>query len=84
MFPIPGKVKGLSTLAKPVLEVKELSYSYTAEKGDVFAGVNAKLTMTSRVHVKGVNGAGKSTFINLLCGEVHANSSALPQKGMVH
>jgi len=84
VFPIPGKVKGVNSLAKPVLEVANLTWAYNEEKGDVLQGVSAKLTMNSRVHIKGVNGAGKSTFINLICGEVHPSASACPQKGTVN
>jgi len=83
VFPIPGKVKGVNSLAKPVLEIDNLTWAYNEEKGDVLQGVSSKVTMNSRIHIKGVNGAGKSTFINLLCGEVHPNSSAMPQKGTV-
>merc|ERR1712194_303429 len=39
--------------------------------------------MNSRIHIKGSNGAGKSTLMNLICGEAHAGSSALEQKGIV-
>lgn len=84
VFPIAGKVKGLTSLAKPVLEINDLTFAYNEEKGDVIQGVSAKITMNSRIHLKGVNGAGKTTFMNLICGENHPNSSALPQKGTVN
>lgn len=83
VFPIPGKVKGLTSLAKPVLEVENLTYAYAEAKGDVIKGVSAKITMNSRIHIRGVNGAGKTTFMNLICGEVHPNASACAQKGTV-
>lgn len=83
VFPIAGKVKGLTSLAKPVLEINDLSYAYNEEKGNVFSGIKSKITMNSRIHIKGVNGAGKTTFMNLICGEVHPNASALPQQGTV-
>ncbi|CAD7951193.1 unnamed protein product [Amoebophrya sp. A25] len=84
VFPIAGKVKGLTSMAKPVLEIKDLTYAYNQEKGDVIKGVSAKITMNSRIHIKGVNGAGKTTFMNLVCGEVHPNASACTQKGTVN
>lgn len=83
VFPIPGKVKGLTSLAKPVLEINNLTYAYTEEKGDVIKGVSSKVTMNSRIHIRGPNGAGKTTFMNLICGEVHPNASACQQKGEV-
>merc|ERR1712194_103708 len=83
VFPIAGKVKGLNSLAKPVLEINDLTYAYTQENGDVIQGVSGKITMNSRIGIKGVNGAGKTTFLNLICGEVHPNASACPQKGTV-
>jgi ATPase subunit of ABC transporter with duplicated ATPase domains len=83
-FPIPGKVKGITSLAKPVLEIDNLTWAYNKEKGDVIKGVSSKITMNSRIHIKGVNGAGKTSFMNLICGEIHPNASAMPQKGSVN
>merc|ERR1712194_797256 len=83
VFPIAGKVKGLNSLAKPVLEMNDLTFAHGEEKGDVIQGVAGKITMNSRIAITGVNGAGKTTFLNLICGEVHPNASACPQKGTV-
>ncbi|CAD7923578.1 unnamed protein product [Amoebophrya sp. A120] len=81
VFPIPGKVQGLTSLAKPVIEIKDLRFAYNTEKGEVLKGISQKVTMNSRVAIRGKNGAGKSTLMNLICGEIHANASAVPQAG---
>ena len=38
IFPIAGKVPGLTSMMKPVIEIKDLSYSYSPEKGNVLKG----------------------------------------------
>jgi ATPase subunit of ABC transporter with duplicated ATPase domains len=43
IFPIPGKVPGLTSLAKPVIEIKDLHYSYDEAKGEVLKGISGKV-----------------------------------------
>jgi hypothetical protein len=47
-FPVPGKVKGVNSLAKPVIEVEGLTWAYNKEKGNVLKGLKGKITMQSR------------------------------------
>eukprot|EP00397_Hematodinium_sp_SG-2012_P000762 GEMP01000763.1.p1 GENE.GEMP01000763.1~~GEMP01000763.1.p1 ORF type:complete len:1420 (+),score=303.17 GEMP01000763.1:231-4490(+) len=82
-FPIPGKVQGLTSASKPVMELKNLTFGYSVDKKPVLNSISCRLTMTSRVAILGVNGAGKSTLLNLLCQEIHPAASALGEKGAV-
>jgi elongation factor 3 len=45
--------------------------------------VSGKLTLSSRVALVGRNGAGKSTFMNLLCGELSPNPDPDGKEGTV-
>lgn len=82
-FPVPGKVQGLTSASKPVMELKNIIFGYTSDKTPVLNDISCKLTMNSRVAILGVNGAGKSTLLNLLCQEIHPAASALGEQGSV-
>jgi ATP-binding cassette subfamily F protein 3 len=54
-----------------VVAIKNLSKSWTNSDGSdkpVFAGLSAMVRRQDKIAVVGVNGAGKSTFLNTLCG----------------
>eukprot|EP00931_Biecheleriopsis_adriatica_P009247 TRINITY_DN11032_c0_g1_i1.p1 TRINITY_DN11032_c0_g1~~TRINITY_DN11032_c0_g1_i1.p1 ORF type:complete len:1392 (+),score=339.87 TRINITY_DN11032_c0_g1_i1:522-4178(+) len=70
VFPIPGKLEGIRTNSKPVMEIRNVYFEYPGGKGHVIKGVSAKLNLGSRVALVGNNGAGKSTLLNLMCGEL--------------
>lgn len=82
-FPVPGKVQGLTSASKPIMELRNVIFGYTVDKPPVLNDVSCKLTMNSRVAILGVNGAGKSTLLNLLCQEIHPAASALGEQGSV-
>jgi len=69
-FPIPGSVEGVKSQVKAVLETKNLSFRYSADKDFLVNAANVKLSMSSRVAICGRNGCGKSTFMTLLCSEM--------------
>lgn len=68
-FPIPGKLDGITSTTKPILEVKKVSFQYSEGAPFILKEVSAKLSLSSRVAVVGANGAGKSTLLSVLCGE---------------
>jgi len=70
VFPIPGKLDGVTSATKPILEAKNLSFRYKEDGPWILNNVSAKLSQASRVAVVGANGAGKSTLLALLCGEL--------------
>jgi len=69
-LPVPGKVEGIATTKKTVLEIKNASFRYPLAKTAVLKEVNSKVTMSSRIAIIGPNGAGKSTLMSLLCNEI--------------
>lgn len=69
-FPIPGKLQGLSA-SKPVMELKNVYFAYNEQEGPmILKDISCKINLASRIGIIGVNGAGKSTMLNLLCGEL--------------
>ncbi len=80
-FPIPGKLSGVSSSSKPVMSMKDIWFAYDEKKGNILEGVEARLTLNSRVAIVGRNGAGKSTMMGLLCRELNPNSN--PETGKV-
>jgi len=81
-FPTPGKVQGVLSASKPLMELKNITFGYTSKKV-VLNEVSCKLGINSRVAILGVNGAGKSTMLNLLCQELHPAISAFGEQGQV-
>jgi ATPase subunit of ABC transporter with duplicated ATPase domains len=69
-FPIPGGVEGVKSGSRAVLELKNLSFRYAADKEYLVHNCNAKLSLSSRVAICGRNGCGKSTFMTLLCSQM--------------
>lgn len=60
-----------------VAVIKALGKSWTKSDGSekpVFKGLNAFVHRQDRIAVVGVNGAGKSTFLRVLCGQTPASS----------
>jgi len=68
-FPIPGTLKGNSA-AKPVMELKNVYFSYDDDGPMILKDISCKIGLSSRVGIVGANGAGKSTLLNVLCGEL--------------
>ena len=58
-----------------MLEVKNLLMRFNAQL--LFEDVNLKLTRGNRYGLIGANGAGKSTFLKILAGEIEANSGEI-------
>src|SRR5208283_3852498 len=61
---------------KFLLEADDISFAFTTDN-PLFAGLSLAVATNDRIAVIGKNGKGKSTFLNLLSGEL------LPSKGMV-
>lgn len=70
LFPIPGKVEGIATSKKNILDIRDASFKYPMSPKYQLRHVSLRVTMSSRVAIVGPNGAGKSTLMSLLCGEI--------------
>jgi ATPase subunit of ABC transporter with duplicated ATPase domains len=69
-FPIPGSVEGVKSGSRSVLDTKNVSFRYSADKEYLVHDANVKLSLNARVAICGRNGCGKSTFMTLLCSEM--------------
>jgi ATPase subunit of ABC transporter with duplicated ATPase domains len=82
-FPIPGSVEGVKSSSRAVLETKNISFRYAADKEYLVADCTTKLSMSSRVAICGRNGCGKSTLMTLLCSEMSPSVNADGSMGEV-
>lgn len=61
-------------MAPPILEVKDVSFSYASRKGqeseNLFNNINFGIDLESRICLVGANGSGKSTLLKLITEEV--------------
>jgi len=78
IFPDPGKLDGISSKGKPIMTCTDLSYAYpTAPEKVILKHVTCRLSLNSRVAIRGANGQGKTTLLKLMVGELEH-----PDKGV--
>jgi len=73
-FPEPKMIEGSKSISKPILKMKNVTYQYPIRDKPTVMDINLVCSMSSRVAVIGANGAGKSTAIKLLIGELKPTS----------
>jgi elongation factor 3 len=76
-FPAPGILSGIKSNTRAILRMTNASFTYPGASKPSLSDANLSLTLSSRTAIIGGNGAGKSTFIKILTGEV------VPQSGKV-
>ncbi|KAJ5166289.1 prion formation protein 1 [Penicillium canariense] len=76
-FPAPGILSGIKSNTRAILRMTNASFTYPGASKPSLSEANLSLTLSSRTAIIGGNGAGKSTFIKILTGEV------IPQSGKV-
>jgi len=76
-FPQPGFIEGVKSKGKALMKMANVEFTYPVNQLPTITGVTVQVSLASRVACVGVNGAGKSTMIKLLTGEMH------PTKGTV-
>lgn len=69
-FPTPGVLEGINTKGKPLMKMTDITFTYPGASKAQLRGVTIRCSLASRVACVGVNGAGKSTMIKLLTGEL--------------
>jgi len=72
-FPDPGMLEGVTSKTKALMKMVDSSFCYPTREKNTLDNISIQVSMASRVAVIGVNGAGKSTMIKLLIGELLPN-----------
>merc|ERR1719240_834142 len=72
-FPDPGMLEGVTSKTKALMKMVDCSFKYPTRDINTLNNISVQVSMASRVAVIGVNGAGKSTMIKLLIGELEPN-----------
>mmetsp|Transcript_10829 Transcript_10829/g.15324 ORF Transcript_10829/g.15324 Transcript_10829/m.15324 type:complete len:1062 (-) Transcript_10829:74-3259(-) len=77
-FPPPKPLDGVKQRGRPILTMTDVEFAYPGQDKPQLKKVSIRVSMASRVACVGANGAGKSTMIKLLTGELK------PIKGVVY
>lgn len=64
------------------LELRDVSFRYSADDAPVLDGVNLKLTTGQAVAIVGPSGCGKSTLMKILCGQLRPDSGEVLLNGV--
>jgi len=76
-FPQPGPIEGVKSRSKALMKMSHCDFTYPGNQKPTLFNISIQVSMASRVGCVGENGAGKSTMIKVLTGEV------VPQTGDV-
>eukprot|EP00542_Grammatophora_oceanica_P021342 CAMPEP_0194038644 /NCGR_PEP_ID=MMETSP0009_2-20130614/10862_1 /TAXON_ID=210454 /ORGANISM="Grammatophora oceanica, Strain CCMP 410" /LENGTH=1038 /DNA_ID=CAMNT_0038681219 /DNA_START=42 /DNA_END=3158 /DNA_ORIENTATION=+ len=76
-FPQPGPIEGVKSKGKALMKMSGCTFTYPVNDKPTLFDISVQVSLSSRVACIGENGAGKSTMIKLLVGEIE------PQKGDV-
>merc|ERR1711988_237234 len=66
-------LEGVTSRTKALMKMVDCSFKYPTRDVNTLNNISIQVSMASRVAVIGVNGAGKSTMIKLLIGELTPN-----------
>jgi elongation factor 3 len=69
-FPEPGFLEGVKTKDKGILKMTRVGFKYPTSDRMIVQNVSIYCSLSTRVAIHGANGAGKSTMIKLLTGEL--------------
>ena len=76
-FPQPGPIEGVKSKGKALMKMQHCTFTYPTNTKPTLFDISVQVSLSSRVACIGENGAGKSTMIKLLVGEIE------PQEGDV-
>jgi elongation factor 3 len=76
-FPQPGPIEGVKSKGKALMKMSHCTFTYPVNDKPTLFDISVQVSLSSRVACVGENGAGKSTMIKLLVGEIE------PQEGDV-
>merc|ERR1719337_361455 len=77
VFPIPGTLEGVKSRGRTILKMQNVYFKYPTFEKNTVEAITLTVCMASRVAVVGANGAGKSTAIKLLVGELKPASGTI-------
>ena len=77
VFPDPGNLEGVKSISKTILKMTDVSFQYPTRNNPTIKGINLECSRVSRVAVIGANGAGKTTAIKVLNGELKPTSGTI-------
>jgi len=77
VFPAPGPLEGIKSRTKLILKMQDVTFTYPGKDKPVISNINLTVSQVSRVAVIGANGAGKSTAIKVLVGELVAQQGTV-------
>ena len=72
VFPEPTALDGVKSMSKSILRMKQIYFTYPTRDKPTIMNVSLECSRISRAAVTGANGAGKSTMIKVLIGELKA------------
>merc|ERR1711896_81152 len=77
VFPVPGSLEGVKSRGRTILKMQDVTFKYPTHEKNTVENISLTVCMASRVAVVGANGAGKSTAIKLLIGELKPESGSI-------
>lgn len=69
-FPQPGNIEGVKSKGKALMKMAGCTFTYPCNETPTLFDISVQVSLSSRVACVGENGAGKSTMIKLLVGEI--------------
>jgi len=75
-FPQPGALQGVNSKGKAILKMTDITFTYPSASKPQLNHVTVQVSLASRVACVGINGAGKSTMIKLLTGELEPDEGS--------
>merc|ERR1712232_451605 len=69
-FPQPGPIEGVKSKGKALMKMQKCTFTYPGNEKPTLFDISVQVSLSSRVACIGENGAGKSTMIKLLVGEI--------------
>jgi elongation factor 3 len=76
-FPLPGAMEGVKSRSKAILRMNDVAFQYPTKDKPTITDVSLTVSQVSRVAVIGANGAGKSTAIKVLVGELTPSAGSI-------
>merc|ERR1719359_1215898 len=77
IFPVPGALEGVKSRGRTILKMQDVTFKYPTHERNIVENITLTVCMASRVAVVGANGAGKSTAIKLLIGELKPEQGSI-------